>query len=355
MNKQNSRSNGGRGGAKKKGGGGVGSTKGEDVKKKSAGVTKAVQKKIDAWWERNSDALIKRTVEECGWEEVNANTVKAYKQFLQVKREMQDWENKLLPLPCNAVVLMADAHEMTDDYQADMKFLCGHDFGGKELIVCEKDDDYDSECRTFEAVKKRFGSEFDEKLWNTLCVRIVGVGSEMKWDNEVTTGMYSVHFIQRSNSLESAFEEYISLSGDPDASASESVSNFRFLNYRTQEEIGPYDTPLGLHWTSFTDAIFALYKDETLIEVKKKGSDSSAFQLFCAAKQTETMTKALNDLVNDGGDDETDYVYMFNGKRLYGFETPMSLQMKDFDVIDAIPVQEYKYKRCVCCQRVESH
>lgn len=351
-NKQNSRSNGGRGGAKKKSGGGV-STKGKgEDDKKSAGVTKAVQKKIDAWWEQNSDALIKRTVEESGWEEVDANTVKAYKQFLQVKREMQDWENKLLP--CTPVVLMIEAHELSDDYQADMKLLCGHDFGGKELIVCEKEDDYDREKATFEAVKRTFGSEFDEKLWNITSVSILGVGDDgIKWEPRSTHPTSIVQLIQRSNPLVSAFEEYVNAnSGDP--VDPETIASATFLNYRTHEVINPNDTALGLRWAPFTDVMFGLCNDEILIEVKKRGSDSSPFHLFCAANQTEPMTKALNDLVNDDGD-ETDYVYMFKGKRLYGFETPMSLQMKHFDIIDAIPVQDFKYKRCVCCNNADRH
>ena len=349
-NKQTSRSNGGRGGAKKKSSGGSTKGKGEDIEKKSGGVTKAVQKKIDAWWQRNSDALVKITAEQYYWVDFSADTVKAYKQFIQVKREMQDWENKLLP--CLAVGSMIASHEKSKDfdYQADMKLLCGHDFGGEELIVCEKVGDYDREIATFEAVQKRFGSEFDENLWSTVAVSIAEVEGGMKWNLGDRTNACFAKSVQRSNTLESAFEAYALSGGDPDTVGP--VSHlFRFLHLRTQEVLDPTDTALGLRFSSYSDVIFALCKNETLIEVKKRGSDSSAFHLFLAANQTETMSKALNDLVNDDGD-ETDYVYMYKGRRLYSFETPMALQMKHFDIIDAIPLQDYKYKRCTCCNNV---
>lgn len=105
------------------------------------------------------------------------------------------------------------------------------------------------------------------------------------------------------------------------------------------------------------DDIFALYISETLtlIDVKVKKKDSSALRLFSAADQTEPFSKALKNLVKDDEGDETEYVFVFKGKRLYGFETPMSLQMKHFDTIDAIPSQDYKYQRCLCCNKADLH
>eukprot|EP00986_Skeletonema_menzelii_P000288 scaffold87_cov129-Skeletonema_menzelii.AAC.1 len=175
-NKQKARSNGGRGGTKKtNGGGSAGAGGGVGNNKKNRGVTKAVQKKIDAWWEKNYNALVKQAVKESGLKEGSAkDAVKAYKQFLQVKREMQDWENKLLP--CDLVVEMMDNHEECKDfdYQSDMKFICGHDFEGKKLVKYGENDDIDRARAkaTFEAVQKRFGSEFNENIWNTVLVDI---------------------------------------------------------------------------------------------------------------------------------------------------------------------------------------
>ena len=173
-NQQNARSNVGKGGTKKKSCGG--SARGEEAKKKIGGITKAAQKKIDAWWEQHSEILVKTAVDEYRWEECRArDIVKAYQQFLIVKREMKDWENELIP--CDKVAFMMEyhAHNEDFDYQSDMKFLCGHDFGGEQLLVCGKDDDFDRENATFDAVKKRFGSEFNEELWNTVRICFVEV------------------------------------------------------------------------------------------------------------------------------------------------------------------------------------
>ena len=342
--KQNERSNVGKGGTKKKSGGG--SAGGEEAKKKSGGITKAAQKAIDFWWEQHSDALVKTAVDEYRWEEGSArDIVKAYQQFLIVKREMKDWENELIP--CDKVATMMEHHELNQDfdYQSDMKILCGHDFGGKQLLVCGKDDDFDKEKATFDAVKKRFGSEFNEELWNTVRICIFGVDRRIKWDPASEDLDNSAFFVdrQKSDPLESAFEAY-ALSGDP----VEPTTDFQFLLSRTKEVIDPNDTAAGLRLTSLDD-IFALYTSETLIDVKVKKKDSSRSRLFYVADQKKPFSKVLKDLVKDDEEDETEYVFMFKGKLLYGFENPMSLQMKHFDTIDAIPSQDYKYQRCICC------
>eukprot|EP00984_Skeletonema_dohrnii_P001398 scaffold446_cov133-Skeletonema_dohrnii-CCMP3373.AAC.9 len=350
--KQNARSNAGKGGTKKKSGGSSAGGEGDNKNKKSGGITKAVQKRIDAWWEQHSLALVKKTVEDCDCIEADArDIVKAYQQFLVVKREMKDWENELIP--CDKVAAMMELHELHEDfdYQSDMQCLCDHDFGGNQLLVCGKDDDSDREKATFEAVKKRFGSEFNEELWNTVSICIVEVDGGIKWDPASEDLNKSGFFVdrQKSDPLQSAFEAY-TLSGDP----VEPTTDFQFLLSRTEEVIDPNDTASGLRLT-YRDATFALYTSETFIEVKVEKTDSSGPRLFYAAEQMATMSKALQDLVKDGEGDETEYVFMFKGKRLYGFETPMSLQMKHFDIIDAIPSQDYKYQRCICCNNAEGN
>jgi len=158
-------------------------------------------------------------VDEYRWEEGRArDIVKAYQQFLIVKREMNDWENELIP--CDKVAFMMEyhAHNEDFDYESDMKCLCGHDFGGEPLLVCGKDDDFDRENATFDAVEKRFGSEFNEELWNTVRICFFGVDRRIKWDSDSASEDLdnSAFFVdrQKSDPLESAFEAYaLSVSG----------------------------------------------------------------------------------------------------------------------------------------------
>ena len=312
-------------------------------KKKNGGITKAVQKKLDSWWTKNSDTLVKIAVEEYHCVESTAkDAVKAYQQFLQVKREMQDWENKLLP--CHRVIEMMEIHAGSDDfdYQSDMKFVCDRDFEGKDLVVYGKDDDIDREKATFEAVKESFRSDFNETLWNTAVVNFYDMDRDMD----------CYYGISKSNPLESAFEKFTLDRDDSDLS----LSDFQFLLRRTGEVVDPTDTALGLGLV-YSDEIAVLPKDEIVLKVKEHGPDSSASSFYCSAGMTETMTTKLNDLVNDNEDEdeEADYIFMFKGKRIYGFETPMALQMKHFDVIDAIPSQDYKCERCVCCNNADRH
>ena len=269
------------------------------------------------------------------------DAVKAYQQFLQVKREMQDWGNKLLP--CHRVIEMLEIHVKSSDafdFQSDMKFVCGHNFEGKSVVVCGKDDDIDREKATYKTVKERFGSDFNETLWNTTIVLFYDMDRDMD----------CYYGISKSDPLELAFEKFALDRDDSDLS----LSDFQFLLYRSKEALDPTDTALGLGLV-YSDEIAVLPKDEIVLKVKEHGPDSSASSFYCSAGMTETMTTKLNDLVNDNEDEEADYIFMFKGKRIYGFETPMALQMKHFDVIDAIPSQDYKCERCVCCNNADRH
>lgn len=235
-----------------------------------------------------------------------------------------------------------------------MKLVCGHDFEGGKLVVYGKDDDVDREKITFEAVQRRFGPDFNEKLWSTLGIDMLLVDGGLKLNPN--NGGLEV-YVQKSTPLESAFEDFFKdfLQDNPE----HSLSDLQFLLLRTQEVIDPsLDTALGLGLV-YTDIILILHKADTLIEFKKKGadSDSSATRLVCGAEKKKTMSKALKDLVKDDEGDESEYVFMFKDRRLYGFETPMSLQMKHFDTIEAIPAKDYakehKCQRCICCNNTD--
>ena len=348
--KQNTRSGGGGGvGGTKKSGGGSSGAGAEGDKKKSRVISKAVQKKIDSWWEENADALVKKAVEKYDWKEDRAkDTVKAYEHFFIVKREMKDWENKLIP--CDSVATMMEQHELNDgfDYRSDMKLLCGHDFGGKLMVDTPYTTKYEDFVRrekvTFEAVARRFDSDFNEKLWNTLSINIVEVDGGLKLP--IVEWGFTVN-VQNSDPLGLAFEVYAQT--DP----AESLSELQFLLLRTQAIIDPTsETAAGLGLI-YTDVILGLSKSEALIEVKKKGAP----RLLFAAERKKTIATKLKDLVKDDEEDESEYVFVFKGKRLFGYETPMSLQMKHFDIIDAIPAKEYakdyKCPRCICCQNTD--
>jgi hypothetical protein len=109
-------------------------------------------------------------------------------------------------------------------------------------------------------------------------------------------------------------------------------------------------------------------KNDILLEAKNVNEDECEDRLFLSAnKKMSNMTKELLDLAkskSEGTDESgkegcsknngsSDSLCMFKGKRLYGFETPMSLQLKNFDCIEVIPKGNYKCENCVCCNRME--
>ena len=263
--------------------------------------------------------------------------------------------------PCNFVGGMFVTHSESDDYQKDMELLCGN-FGGDWELYNQKDY-FNRQKRTVEKLKVRFGDEFDdkmEKVWRTVGINFLHIKTSVKWKSD--TALDRCISSEESNTFMSVFERY--------ETEEEKRKQLQFILGRTGEVINSSDAPLDLAMTVF-DIVFQIETDEILLEVRKKSEDSpddiqgkgsfslgddpdAAPRLLFAANKKKTMTKVLNDLVKDDDEeDESEYVFMFKGKRLYGFETPMSLQMAHLDIIDAIPLVDYmcKYKceRCICC------
>ena len=326
------------------------------------GISKAVEKKMNAWWDKNTNSLIeKMTKGEEGMpvlfnSETAQAVVKAYRQFLILVREMnmKDDRKKELRrlLPCNMIIEVIEHHQESENYQEDMKLLCGSNFGEDMLaIIDDTSDIFNREITTFELVKQRFGADFDEKVWDSVLVSIVQVIGGVNL-NSMNPGLI---WTNRNEKLERALEAYAK-------DEENGTADLNFLLLRTKEIVDTEVSAFDLSLTS-EDVLLEIGKEEILLEAKNVNEDECEDRLFLSTNKKTMMTKELLDLAkskSEGGEEEcsenngsSDSLCMFKGKRLYGFETPMSLELKNFDCIEVIPKGKYKCENCVCCNRME--
>ncbi len=110
--------------------------------------------------------LVKRCMRTYGWDEVKTRKVlNAYRQFITLKKESQDWDAKILS-PCYLVDQMWHCHILdVVNYCHDMMLLCGR------LVGHDPDGalDYEAKQRrdetTRELLQERFES-YDEDVWD---------------------------------------------------------------------------------------------------------------------------------------------------------------------------------------------
>jgi hypothetical protein len=100
------------------------------------------------------------------WDEAFARRVlKAYQQFLILKKEKQDWDATLLP-PCDKVDLVWHEH-MLDvcNYYHDCMLLCGHIVGHNPDGALNAEAKATRDRATRETLFERFGNQYDAELW----------------------------------------------------------------------------------------------------------------------------------------------------------------------------------------------
>ena len=134
-----------------------------------------------SWWmvdiidDYNSDGnsitqgaspLVKRCMRTHGWNLTKTRKIlSAYKQFLMLKKQLEDWDGMLLS-PCYLVDLMWHQHILDNvNYYHDMLLLCGHFVGhnpdgGLDIVAKIKRDRFTREC-----LRQSFGS-YDTEVWD---------------------------------------------------------------------------------------------------------------------------------------------------------------------------------------------
>eukprot|EP00523_Entomoneis_sp_CCMP467_P007028 CAMPEP_0168735776 /NCGR_PEP_ID=MMETSP0724-20121128/9514_1 /TAXON_ID=265536 /ORGANISM="Amphiprora sp., Strain CCMP467" /LENGTH=241 /DNA_ID=CAMNT_0008782943 /DNA_START=89 /DNA_END=814 /DNA_ORIENTATION=- len=116
--------------------------------------------------------LVMRCMRVYHWKEEHARRVlQAYRQFIQLKIDQEDWYAKKL-VPCGEVEKMWKEHIVDmDNYYLDMMLLTGHILKYKPPVADIEDNAAAKQAeslrkkRTHEALQQKYGIKFDEDLW----------------------------------------------------------------------------------------------------------------------------------------------------------------------------------------------
>ena len=205
--------------------------------------------------------LVKRCMRTYGWDEVKTRKVlNAYRQFITLKKESQDWDAKILS-PCYLVDQMWHCHILdVVNYCHDMMLLCGRVVGHDPDGALDYEAKQRRDETTRELLQEKFGS-YDEDVWDYSLGQNndergeeksagpvdegVDEGDEEEAVTEVITirltdqnGEETMFKLKRTTKLAKVFNAYAATKGVD-------VSDFRFwLDGETID--GAYDTPEAL-------------------------------------------------------------------------------------------------------------
>ena len=139
---------------------------------------------VSNWWDYGATPLVKRCVREYGWSWAFADRVlQGYKKFLQLKKDLSDWDHKILS-PSIPVDKMWHMHILdVANYIKDCELLCGR------LVGHNPDGMLDAETRnrrvetTKHILQNQLGESLDAGVWDFGAVE-GGVGDNNGSDGE---------------------------------------------------------------------------------------------------------------------------------------------------------------------------
>ena len=264
------------------------------------------------------------------WDRVETKKIlNSYRQFLLLKKEHEDWDATILS-PCWPVDQMWLQHSQMEDYDFDMNNLLGHVLNRNPPATLSEEDKKKRDGVTKEAMKERFGS-YDEELWDTIQLCLVDqLGVEEKID------------INRREPLAAVFDQYA-------AKDEVDFDNYKFTfndsEINENDTDGAVATPMRLGMEN-NDKIDVCHVDSVAVTLEFGDTEQS----FLACK-TEMISKTFDQFAVDVLESErSKFVFLYEGKKVYGYESPLALGLKSRgNVIEAVARENYKYKHCVCC------
>ena len=290
------------------------------------------------WWAINVEkaaALIEKCMKEYGWDRGETKRIfAAYRQFLVVKKEHEDWDETKF-FPCWPVDKMWLEHGVMDDYSTDMRDLLGHalnlgssGLGSPEELGQMKD-------ATKEALKERFGS-YDAELWDEMSIDV----------KDQLVGVVAITHLNRRQPLSILMGAY------RDAVLEEKGSTLVEQDYveKLQFELNGKalkrdDTCLRLGLED-GDEIEVYHPDKVAVTIRY----SSENEHMVLADKTTMISKAFEECDLDFGEERAKNVFLHGQRRVYGFESPLALEMEcRGNVIDVVDIETHKSEKCVCC------
>lgn len=231
-------------------------------------------------------------------------------------------------------------------------FIC--DSSGGHVVHRPKNSIFvGDENATVAAIRRRFGTEFDEWLWTNIKLSF----QDQLGDKKV----YEVNLLQDISCLFSSYISYYASSYVWADSQTYIEEDFRFVY--EDKDIQEYDTPISLGMTT-SDSILAIDSaDEIIIKIIHKHMTKFSIMHSSADVIADFLIKddfpllhSFDEFVSKHLENVSrkDLVFSFNGRRLYTFDSVRTLKIIENDVIVATPVKDYNTEGCACCQKKQN-
>lgn len=202
------------------------------------------------------------------------------------------------------------------------------------------------ENATADAVKLRFGIEFDHELWTNI---------ELGFQDQLGETMDC-----KVNVLQPFFDLFTYYARDKDH------GDFNKEDYRFvygEKDVKEDDTPLSLLGMAGSDIMDDGSSQGIIIQainkymVKFSIMHTTSYTLVdFLVKNEAPLLGSLEEFATNHLENVSrkDLVFSFNGRRLYTFDSPSTLKLKNNDIIDATPAKEYHTEGCICCQKKQN-
>ena len=141
------------------------------------GVASTKEDKIEKWWEvnrkhdppltRGATPLVERCMRVLGWNEAfTKRTLKGYRQFMELKSVMNDWQETKLSAPI-AIQQMWEQHLLDNlNYTDDCFLLFGRVVGHDPDATLRERATVDRMKTTKIAFQARYGADLDPEVWD---------------------------------------------------------------------------------------------------------------------------------------------------------------------------------------------
>ncbi|KAL9188795.1 hypothetical protein ACHAXT_007173 [Thalassiosira profunda] len=258
-----------------------------------------------------------------------AAVVKAYRQFIDVKNQRNDWDaNKLSP--CILVEIMWKAHSQLPAYASDMKLLCGRAVQFVDDEDIDDDEAGEEAARvqaTVDAIQARCGS-VDERVWNACSVSMDRL--------DICNGEVYCYLRDKTTPFATILEQWAKVDGV-------NVDDYKY--FYGERELKESDTIGSLGSTDIDiDGIPKAQNTPTYVRLVVGDSDCN-----CSVLKTTPLAGPMKEYANDCGVDRASLVFLWNEQKLYGFETAVQLGMGRFAIIKVLQADSAKNPRCICC------
>lgn len=289
------------------------------------------EEKIEKWWEvnrkhdpaltRGATPLVERCMRVLGWNEAYAKrTLRGYRQFMELKSVMNDWQETKLSPPI-AIQQMWEQHILDNlNYTDDCFLLFGRVIGHDPDCALNERNTIDRVKTTKIAFQARYGADLDPEVWDFGHPDISDMTVEEDAAASVPRGRLPVAGVAaREGSVSPRARS--SLADDtlasPEASRAATSPRATPLQTRSQSKTRSPKSPSG------NDPITIFLHDtvsgeETYFSLRYRSTLRIVFTVFAERK----------------GLSQENLKFSFNGQSLTGYETPYSLGLEDRARID---------------------